>query len=129
MLAFILVLTMRISWAGIVMADLDEASVDASSRRLKRPSKEPTIGPAQSRVRATNKPTFNKPKDGTPNKPKDGTSNKPKDGPSNNPKDGTSNNPKDGTSNKPKDETPNNPKDGTSNKPKDRAPSKPKDGA
>jgi len=48
MLVFVLILTMRFSWAGIVMADLDEVSLDASSRRFKRPSQEPTIGPAQS---------------------------------------------------------------------------------
>ena len=83
------------------MADLDEMSVDASSRRHKRPSKEPTIGPAQSLMDpndGTSSVTSLKPSDGStdrlideaPDKPSDEASDKPSDGVSDEPSDGIS---------------------------------------
>lgn len=121
MFAFILVLTMTTSWAGIVIADLDEASVDASSRRLKRPSKEPTIGPAQSLMDpndGTSSVTSLKPSDGSTGQLTDEVSDKPSDGESDKPSDGVSDEPSGGVSNSPGDVVASDqPADGTSDQP------------
>ena len=106
MLVFVLILTMRFSWAGIVMADLDEVSLDASSRRFKRPSQEPTIGPAQS-LMDPNDMSFTdgsslKPSDGSSDQLIDETSDKPSDGASTDePIAGTSSSPGDVASDQP----------------------------